>query len=143
MLNVYKKQTYVSVNQEEWIQVGYSPLVLIDEEEATEKMILQNVSFKDCCDFLQTQTIRGFHMNKTRITKKPIIVLGDGWGNYHYKEYKKFNSISCKYVYTLMSSITLEYIIKHYSANKVIQYIKERDLFNDNVSLVEEECSHV
>ena len=34
MLNVYKKETLVSINQEDWIQVGYSPYVLIEETEA-------------------------------------------------------------------------------------------------------------
>ena len=142
MLNVYKKQTYISINQENWIQVGYSPLVLIDEEEAIEELFLQNASFKDCCDFLQNQPIRGLYMNKTYFTKRPVIVLSDGYGK-KYNKYKNFGSISCKYVYTPMPSVTLEYVITHYSASKVIQYIKERNLFNNTESIAEEECSHV
>ena len=141
MLNVYKKETLVSINQEDWIQVGYSPYVLIEETEEKDEIVLCNDSFKYCCNFLKNQCIRGLYIKYTHFRRKPLVVLSDGWGK-KYKSYKNFNDITCKYVYTPAPTITLEYIVKHFSANKVIQYIKERGgVFN--TSFIEEECPHV
>ena len=121
MLKAYKIRTYIAVNdqpkKEVW-KIGYG----LTEDEVP-RIVTTAFSFQDCFDKqLPTPAIT---THKTLIRKKPYVRVEYEWDDAYY--YYNFDSISIERHYEPYD-ITLNELFKRYSAEQVIQYLKERGM---------------
>ena len=96
MLKVYTVKSYVSINEGDWQRVGHNGHAMTDNNP-TEKVILNNATFDECCEYVSQHPLDGIYLYSTLFKKKPIIYIND---NHLYEHrYDHFNTISYKYVY--------------------------------------------
>ena len=125
MLKVYTVKSYVSIDGGDWKQVG--PVgYTATANKPTEKIIFENFTLEQCHDYLKEKRLDGVWHSYTYFRKKPMLYIGDG--SLSAKAYYSFNTITYKYVYKEWESVSLEWIMKHLSAEKAIQYLKERGI---------------
>ena len=126
MLKVYQVVSYVSVDGAKWRSVGY-PWHCCTDEDLGVKLILDKSSFDEAREYLSNHLLDGVWNSSTFWREKPTIVVSynDAWDSV---EYKSFDTISYKNVYTEDKNVTFEWMMKHLSADKVIQYLKERGI---------------
>ena len=126
MLKVYNVVSYVSVDGAEWRSVG-RPGHCCTDEDRDVNFLLDNASFAEAREYLNNNFLDGVYNGETFWIHKPTIVVyyRDAWDGV---AYKKFNTISYKNVYTEDKYVTFEWIIKHLSSEKAIQYLKERGI---------------
>lgn len=125
MLKVYTVKSYVSINGGDWQQVGLSGHIMTDNNP-TEKVILNNATFDECYKYVSQHSLNGICLYSTLFKKKPIIYIND---NHLYEHrYDHFDTISYKYVYEEWEDVSLNYIMNNFSADKCIQYLKERGM---------------
>lgn len=126
MLKVYNVDGYVSVDGAEWRSVGHLGYSCTDED-CDVKFILDNVSFAEACEYLSNNFLDGVCNSETFWRSKPTITVRyrDVWDKV---EYQSFSTISYKNVYTEDKNVTLGWMMDHLSAEKVIQYLKERGI---------------
>lgn len=125
MLKVYTVKSYVSINGGDWQQVGRDGCTISDENP-TDKIFLDNVTFDECYEYVCNQPLDGIYLGNTLFKKKPIIYIID---NHLYEHrYDHFNTISYKYIYEEWKDVPLNYIMEHFSVDKCIQYLKERGM---------------
>lgn len=125
MLKVYEVKSYVSINGEDWWQVGRDGHTISDENP-TEKVFLDNAAFNECYEYVCNHPLDGICPSNTLFKNKPIIYIDDKHLYEH--RYDHFDTISYKYVYEEWEDVSLDYIMKHFSADKCIQYLKERGM---------------
>lgn len=125
MLKVYTVKSYVSINGRDWQRVGFSGYTMTDDNP-TEKVILNNATFDECYEYVSQHSLDGIYLDSTLFKKKPIIYIGDSIFDNH--RYDQFDTISYKYVYEEWEDVSLNYIMEHFSADKCIQYLKERGM---------------
>ena len=125
MLKVYTVKSYVSINEGDWQQVGHSGYIMTDNNP-TERVILNNATFDECCEYVSQHPLDGIYLSSTLFKKKPIIYIDDRYLCEH--RYDHFNTISYKYVCEQLKNVTLDCIMKKFSADKCIQYLKERGM---------------
>jgi hypothetical protein len=126
MLKVYTVQSYVSINGKEWQHVGVDGHTARDDD-STEKIFFENFTFEQCYEYLQEKSLDGIWFNQTFFRKKPMIHIGKGFCGVT-STYKYFDTISYKYVYKEWETVSLDWIMKHLSADQCIQYLKERGM---------------
>ena len=125
MLKVYTVKSYVSINGEDWWHVGCNGHTISDEN-LTEKIFLDNVTFNECYEYVCHQPLDGICPSGTLFKNKPIIYIKDiSFDDYRYDH---FDTISYKYVYEEWEDVSLNYIMNNFSADKCIQYLKERGM---------------
>jgi hypothetical protein len=125
MLKVYKVDSYVSINNQEWFRVGSTGVTMRDDNPV-DKDYLDGVAFDECCKYLKHNKLDGVWLDYTLIKKKPILCVD--YGYFNEERYKYVDAISYKNVFSEWQSVSLEYIIKHFPAEKCIQYLKERGM---------------
>ena len=125
MLKVYRVKSYVSINGEDWWHVGYDGHTIRDDNPI-EKILLNNATFDECFEYINEHELDGIYLDYTLFRKKPIFYIGGGYFDSH--RYDHFDTISYKYVYEEWKGVPLNYIIEHFSADKCIQYLKERGM---------------
>ena len=125
MLKVYTVKSYVSINEGDWQQVGRSGHTMTDNNP-TEKVMLNNATFDECYKYVSQHSLDGIYLYSTLFKNKPIIYINDRHLCEH--RYDHFNTISYKYVYEEWEDVPLDYIMEHFSADKCIQYLKERGM---------------
>lgn len=125
MLKVYTVKSYVSINGEDWQRVGISGHTITDDNP-TEKVILDNATFDECYEYVSQHSLDGIYLDSTLFKNKPIIYIGYSIFDNH--RYDHFDTISYKYVYEEWEDVSLNYIMEHFSADKCIQYLKERGM---------------
>lgn len=125
MLKVYTVKSYVSINGGDWQRVGFSGHTMTDDNPI-EKVILNNTTFDECYEYVSQHSLDGIYLDSTLFRKKPIIYIGDSIFDNHRYDY--FDAISYKYVYKEWKNVPLNYIMEHFSADKCIQYLKERGM---------------
>lgn len=125
MLKVYTVKSYVSINGGDWQQVGFSGCTMTDDNPI-EKVILNNATFDECYEYVSQHSLDGIYLDSTLFKNKPIIYIGDSIFDNHRYDY--FDAISHKYVYEEWKDVPLNYIMEHFSADKCIQYLKERGM---------------
>ena len=125
MLKVYTVKSYVSINGGDWQQVGYNGHTILDDNP-TEITILDNATFNECYEYITQHSLNGICLDHTLFKKKPIIYINDSRSDSH--RYDQFDTISYKYVYEEWKDVPLNYIMEHFSADKCIQYLKERGM---------------
>lgn len=126
MLKVYNVDSYVSVDDAKWRSVGHFGHLCTDED-CDVKFILDNASFAEAREYLSNNLLDGICNGKTFWRSKPTITVRyrDAWDKV---EYQSFSTISYKNVYTEDKNVTLGWMMEHLSAEKVIQYLKERGI---------------
>ena len=125
MLKVYTVSPYVSIDGSDWQNVGSDGYAAADDNP-TEKIFFENFTFEQCYEYLQEKGLDGIWRSKTFFRKRPMLYIGEWF--YEAKSYTSFNTISYKYVYEEWKSVSLEWIMKHLSADQCIQYLKERGI---------------
>ena len=126
MLKVYHATDYVSIDGAPWREVsctGYS----VSDEELHTKLVLNEVSFDEAYEFLLNNHIWGVCNDGTIFRNKPVISV-TYCGAFDSVRYKHFNTMSCKTEYKEWTNVSLDWIMKHLSAEQCIQYLKERGM---------------
>ena len=126
MLKVYNRKTCVSINGEPWEPVGCT-IAIMSANNPTETVIFENKTFEECCEYLRHRCISGMSVEYTFFRRKPAIYIHYSY-NLSSTRYKYFDTISCKHVYKENNYISLDEIMKDFSADKCIQYLKERGI---------------
>lgn len=126
MLKIYKVVSYVSVNGAKWRSVGQAGYCCTDENRDA-KIILDNVSFEEVREYNNAHFLDGVWNINTFWRNKPAIAIKyqDAWDDV---VYKNFNTMSYKNVYTENKNVSLEWLMKHLTADQTIQYLKERGI---------------
>lgn len=125
MLKVYRVKSYVSINGEDWLHIGYDGHKITDDSP-TEKILLNNATFDECFEYIKNHNLDGIWLDSTLFRNRPIIYIGESSWDAH--RYDHFNTISYKYVYEEWEDVSLNYIMNNFSADKCIQYLKERGM---------------
>ena len=127
LLKVYNRKTYVSINGDRWEQIGETTKRIMSSDNPTETIIFENKTFKECFEYLGNHDVCGLYREYTVFRNKPAVLIcyTDSLSS---TRYKYFNTISCKHVYEENNYISLDEIMKDFSADKCIQYLKERGI---------------
>lgn len=125
MLKVYTVKSYVSINGEEWQHVGIDGHAT-SADDPTEKIFFEDFTFNQCYEYVKRKGLDGIWRSETFFRKRPMLYIGKWF--YEAKSYTYFDTISYKYVYDEWKDVSLEWIMKHLSANQCIQYLKERGM---------------
>ena len=126
MLKVYNRKTCVSINGEPWEPVGCT-ISIMSANNPTETVIFENKTFKECFEYLKNHNVCGLGREYTFFRNEPAVLIGYT-GDVSVTRYKYFDTISCKHVYEENNYISLDEIMKDFSADKCIQYLKERGI---------------
>lgn len=125
MLKIYNVTDYVSVDGADWREVdcGYR----VSDEEPSDIITLDNASFDEAREYLSHHRLDGVWNDRTWIRKKPTIYVSyrNAWDPVCYKH---FNTISYKTEYREWQTVSLDWVMKHLSADQCIQYFKERGM---------------
>lgn len=126
MLKVYNVNSYVSIDGAKWREVGHPGYKVSEEDKGTE-LILDNASFDDVREFLHHKHLDGIWNDSTLFRSKPTIAISysDGWDPVLYRH---FDTMSYKNELTEWTTVSLDWIMKHLSADKCIQYLKEHGM---------------
>ena len=126
MLKIYDVNDYVSINGAKWRSVGGYGYGAIDEEPEN-KLILDNATFDEAYEYLEQNYLSGVQEDNTLFRKKPIIRVSynDAWDAV---KYRCFNKMSYKREFKENKNVSLEWIMKHLSADQCIQYLKDRGM---------------
>lgn len=128
MLKVYNVNRYYQLNdQGTWFSLGDSFRILEDRSSLpTEEIIIDNWRWGEVMEFLEKHHINGFGNDKTFFKKIPYLYCYDQYGQEMRFGSDAFQNFSYKAVYKEDKSVTLDYIMQRFPAEKCIQYIKER-----------------
>ena len=126
MLKVYNVYDYVSIDGAKWREVGRTGYKVTDEE-VKNKLVLDNASFEEAREFLSNNVLDGVWNYSTFFRNKPAVCVSyqDAWD---VVTYKRFNTISYKTEYKEDKHVTTKWLMEHLSADKFIQYLKERGI---------------
>ena len=126
MLKIYNVYDYVSIDGADWRRVGVSGY-RASEEQLETTLILDNVPFDEAYEYFSWHALYGVVTDTTLFRKKPVVLIkyNDAWDSVSYKQFK---TISYRRKYLEWSEVSLEWIIKHLSADQAIQYLKERGI---------------
>lgn len=125
MLKIYCVKKYVSIDNDEWKKIGCNTYIM-SNDSLSEKIIFKHKSFDECFEFLESHYINGLSRSESIFRHKPLINVYYSF-NLTEISYKCFNTISCKETYTEID-MTFDDIMKIFSAEQTIEYIKERGL---------------
>ena len=126
MLKIYDVNDYVSINGAKWRSVGGYGYKATDEKPENE-LILYDATFDEVYEYLEQNSLSGVQDDKTFFRKKPIIRVfyNDAWESV---EYRRFNKMSYKREFKENKNVSLNWIMKHLTADECIQYLKDRGI---------------
>ena len=130
MLKIFKTYLQYQIDGGRWERFGYSGW-LCEEERNVElqKTIIENASFKQAFEHFENCPSHNVISCRTYIRHRPYICLiGAGFAEPTNLYQNNFTSLSIKKITEENKDVTLEWIIEHLSAEKTIQYLKERGL---------------
>ena len=126
MLKIYTVVSYVSIDSTDWRSVGHCGYCCTDEDRDV-KLILDNAPFSEAREYINNHHLDGVWSINTFWRNKPAIAVKyrDAWDDV---VYKNFDTMSYKNVYTEDKNVTIEWLMKHLTADQTIQYLKERGI---------------
>lgn len=126
MLKIYDVIDYISIDGADWRIVGGYGYKATDKE-VENTLVLNDLSFDEAREYLSQNTLRGVCNGSTFFLGKPTIRISynDAWDDV---EYRKFNKMSYKREFKEWEDVSLKWIIENLSADKCIQYLKERGM---------------
>lgn len=125
MLKVYRVGSYYKVDDEELTRCGDTGYTI--REELTEETEI-------CLNKVPWETVRehphlnGIVIGETLFRHRPYVEVYENWDEgrrFYQSDFKEFSYV---YVYTEWENCSLEWIMQHASADKAIQYMKERGM---------------
>jgi hypothetical protein len=89
--------------------------------------VLDNLSFDEVHEYLSQNHLSGVWNDSTFFRNKPTIRVSynDAWDDV---EYRNFDKMSYKREFEEWKYVSLDWIMKHLSADQCIQYLKERGM---------------
>lgn len=125
MLKIYTVTHYVSIDGDNWRVINYGERA--SDKELESQLAMNNLSFEEARDYLSQHYLRGVWNGGTFFRNKPVIAV-DYYGAIEPVRYRRFNTISYKSEYEEWENVSLDWIMKHLSADECIQYLKERGM---------------
>ena len=126
MLKVYRVGSYYKVDGEEWTRCCDTGYMIREETTENGKIHLDKVPWS--CVY-EHPGLQGIHIGETFFRHRPYIEVSHSWsydGRRFYQDgFKEFSYMD---VYTERDTCSLEWIMKHASAEQTIQYMKERGM---------------
>jgi crotonobetainyl-CoA:carnitine CoA-transferase CaiB-like acyl-CoA transferase len=126
MLKVYNVHDRISIDGAKWREIGLTGYIITDKE-LSEIVILDHATFAETREYLDNNWIDGMRNQETFWRRKPIIEIRyqDAWD---WVDYRRFNTLSYKRKYKEWKDVSMEWLMKHASADQFIQYLKERGI---------------
>ncbi len=132
MLKIYDVRSMFKINRQEWDVCGNLGWICEDESEiCKEVVILDKMRFYRALETIAANPndYKGMSAGQTLFRHRPYIEIS----NPHYLECERYyakdaHTISYKLVCREKEGVTLEWIMEHLSAEKAIQYFKERGM---------------
>ena len=126
MLKAYMIDSYYKVDDEEWTECGRRGYGIFDDEEPRPQEVHHEVSW----DEAYARSYDGMLCSETFFRHRQYIELWHQWQDENLRRFYRggFEKFSYKFVYTEWKGCTLEWIMKHASADQIIQYMKERGM---------------
>ena len=130
MLKIYKTYLQYQTDGSGWEQIGYSGWLCEEESDVeASKSIIENANFKQAFEHFENSPIHDVVACRTYFRHRPYICLIGAWFAESVNLYQKdFTSLSIRRISEEDKGVTLEWIMEHLSAEKTIQYLKERGL---------------
>lgn len=130
MLKIYKTYLQYQTDGGTWERFGYSGWLCEEESDIeASKSIIENANFKQAFEHFENFPIHDVAVCRTYFRHRPYICLiGAGFAESTNLYQNDFTSLSIKKITEENKDVTLEWIIEHLSAEKTIQYLKERGL---------------
>lgn len=125
MLKIYLVTNYVSIDGEEWREVGYGGYMASDQKPGD--ISVHNLSFDKVREHLSNNHLDGVWNDFTFWGNKPTVRVryADAWESV---AYRYFNTLSYKREYTELTDVSLEWVMKNLTADECIQYLKDRGM---------------
>lgn len=130
MLKIYRTYLQYQTDGGTWERFGYSGWLCEEESNVeTSTAIIENANFKQAFEHFENSPIHGVITCRTCFRHRPYICLiGAGFAEPTNLYQNDFTSLSIKKITEENKDVTLDWIMEHLSAEKTIQYLKERGL---------------
>ena len=133
MLKIYETHSLFQINHQKWERCGVGGYCCKGESKVKKELVLlDKCSFEDAMlKILDNQShFDGVYADMTMFLHRPFIEAGCGFFRSEYTRFfaKDVRSFSYKVIYEEMEDVTIEWIIQHLSAERAIQYFKERGM---------------
>lgn len=131
MLKIYKTEIVINVAfkhmgremVKKYDTFSISTKYVIDENLADEEIILDKVSFQECCSYLYDNKLEYLLIKDSMFGRK--LCVQDFFGNVNFKDFKY---LTYKKVNVEVNDLSIAEIIKLFPADEAIQYFKERGM---------------
>lgn len=130
MLKIYDVESMFQINRQDWEPCGSNGYICLDEAEVQEELVvLDRCTFDEAYQIIPKLNLDGMYVGETLFNHRPYIVVC-GWNPATQRRFytKNIHTISYKEVFREREHVTLEWIMKHLSSEKAIQYFKEREM---------------
>lgn len=130
MLKIYNSYYMYQLDHGEWSWFGYTGWFCKEETEVVDsKTILENVDFEQAFEHFEKNPDHNIAPCRTFILRRPYLHFFVEWLYEPINLFKKdFSSITIIEVNEEKKNVTLEWIMEHLSADKAIQFLKERGM---------------
>lgn len=134
MLKIYTVSQQFKIDDKDWQECGERGWVCREESSvATETIRANCVDWHEMARLIETSPygwFDGLVTDKTFFRKRPYIrAFRCGWHDEAWRFFPKdFKTISYRVLYEERSYVSMEWIFEHLSADKAIQYFKERGM---------------
>lgn len=132
MLKIYDVRSVFQINRQKWDVCGTPGWICKDESEVGEEVIiLDKMPFYHTFKAIAANPsdYDGMFTGQTPFRHRPYIEIGGLFRSDYVRYYAKdAHTISYKLVFREKKNVTLEWIMEHLSAEKAIQYFKERGM---------------
>lgn len=128
MLQAWEFEIEVKINNKDWRGTSFYGWNLEEEVPETYESIVENLSFEDFYNYQLKEMIPCFALDETFFRKRKRIFFRPRWsleGEIFFE--KDIESISVRY-HNYSKTVSLKEIFEHCTADKAIQYFKERGL---------------
>lgn len=130
MLKIYNSYYMYQLDHGEWNRFGYTGWFCKEESDVTDlKIILKDATFEQAFERFEKKPDHNIAPCRTFILRRPYLHFFVEWLYEPINLFKKdFSSISIIEVNEEKKNVTLEWIMEHLSADKAIQFLKERGM---------------
>ena len=128
MLQAWEFEIEVKINNRDWEGTSFTGWNLKEKVPETYEAIVENLSFEDFYKHQLKEMIPGFTLDETFFRKRKSIFYRARWNIEGERFFEKdVQSISIRY-HNYTKKVSLKEIFEHCTADKAIQYLKERGL---------------
>lgn len=134
MLKIYTVSQQFKIDDKDWQECGEKGWVCREESSVAPETFRANcVDWHEMARLIETSPygwFDGLVTDKTFFRKRPYIrAFRCGWHDETWRFFPKdFNTISYRVLYEERSYVSMKWIFEHLSADKAVQYFKERGM---------------